>query len=74
MGYQEVRQPLWIENKDIQPCVKVVLSGPFDISQMSSYVVLETTRPVSDPYCNTPSPEVITFDLPVESLSRSTYA
>ena len=31
MGYQVVRQPLWIEGKDIQQGVKV-LSGPFDLS------------------------------------------
>ena len=33
MGRQVVRQPLWIEGKQIQPGVSV-LSGPFDLSQI----------------------------------------
>ena len=51
MGYQVVRQPLWIEGKDIQQGVKV-LSGPFDLSQISSHVIPETARPHSDPCYN----------------------
>ena len=51
MGYQVIRQPLWIEGKDIQPGVKV-LSGPFDLSQISSNVTPETARPSSDPCYN----------------------
>ena len=51
MGYQVVRQPLWIEGKDIQQGVKV-LSGFFDLSQISSHVILETARPHSDPSYN----------------------
>ncbi|KAL9979530.1 hypothetical protein ACROYT_G017206 [Oculina patagonica] len=47
MGYQVMRQPLWIEGKDVQPGVKV-LSGPFDLSQISSHVKPETARPSSD--------------------------
>jgi len=47
MGYQVLRQPLWIEGKDIQPGVKF-LSGPFDLSQISSHVIPETVRPNSD--------------------------
>ena len=47
MGYQIVRQPLWIEGKDIQQGVKV-LSGPFDLSQISSHVIPETVHPHSD--------------------------
>jgi len=43
MGYQVIRQPLWIEGKDIQPGVKF-LSGPFDLSQISSHVIPETAR------------------------------
>ena len=47
MGYQVVRQPLWIEGKDIEQGVKV-LSGPFDLSQVSSqkmhaHTVIHTT-------------------------------
>ena len=48
MGYQVVRQPLWIEGKQLHPGVKV-LSGPFDLSQISSHVTPEATRPNSDP-------------------------
>ena len=48
MGYQVVRQPLWIEGKDIQQGVKV-LRGPFDLSQISNHVIPETARPRSDP-------------------------
>ena len=48
MGYQVVRQPLWIKDKDIQQGVKV-LSGPFDLSQIPSHVIPETARPHSDP-------------------------
>ena len=51
MGYQVVRQPLWIEGKDIQQGVKV-LSGPFDLNQISSHVIPETARPHSDPCYN----------------------
>ena len=51
MGYQVIRQPLWIEGKDIQPGVKV-LSGPFDLSQISSNVTPEIARPSSDPCYN----------------------
>ena len=51
MGYQVVRQPLWIEGKDIQQGVKV-LSGPFDLSQISSDVIPETARAHSDPCYN----------------------
>ena len=51
MGYQAVRQPLWIEGKDIQPGVKV-LSGPFDLSEISSLVTPESARPNSEPYYN----------------------
>ena len=48
MGYQVVRQPLWIEGKQIQPGVKV-LSGPFDLSQISSHVTPATTPSNNDP-------------------------
>ena len=48
MGYQVVRQPLWIEGKQIQPGVKV-LSGPFDLSQISSHVTPATTHSNNDP-------------------------
>ena len=48
MGYQVVGQPLWIKGKDIQQGVKV-LSGLFDLSQISSHVIPETARPHSDP-------------------------
>ncbi|KAL9964122.1 hypothetical protein ACROYT_G027706 [Oculina patagonica] len=51
IGYQVMRQPLWMEGKDIQPGVKV-LSGPFDLSQISSHVIPETARPSSDPCYN----------------------
>ena len=51
MRYQVIRQPLWIEGKDIQPGVKV-LSGPFDLSQILSNVTPETARPSSDPCYN----------------------
>lgn len=51
MGYQAVHQPLWIEGKDTQPGVKV-LSGPFDLSQISHHVLPDTTRPNSEPYYN----------------------
>ena len=47
MGYQVIRQPLWIEGKDIQQAVEV-LSGPFDLSQISSHVIPETSHPHSD--------------------------
>ena len=49
MGYQAVHQPLWIEGSGIQPGVKV-LSGPFDLSQISSHVIQETACPKSDTY------------------------
>ena len=51
MGYQVMHQPLWIEGKDIQPGVKV-LSGPCDLSQISSHVIPETACPNSDPCYN----------------------
>ena len=51
MGYQVVRQPLWIEGKGIQQSVKV-LSGPFDLSQFSSPEIPETAHPHSDPCYN----------------------
>jgi len=51
MGYQVARQLLWIEGKDIQKRVKV-LSGPFDLSQISSHVTPETAHPGSDPCYN----------------------
>ena len=51
MGYQVVHQPFWIEGKDIQQGVKV-LSGPFDLSQISSHVIPETAHPHSDPCYN----------------------
>ena len=46
-----MRQPLWIEGKDIQPGVKV-LSGPFDLTKISSHVIPETACPNGDPYYN----------------------
>ena len=46
-----MRQPLWIEGKDIQQGVKV-LSGPFDLSQISSHEIPDTARPHSDPCYN----------------------
>lgn len=49
MGYQAVHQTLWIEGRGIQPGVKV-LSGPFDLSQISSHVIQETACPKSDTY------------------------
>ena len=51
MGYQAVRQPLWIEGKDIQRGVKVI-SGPFDLSEISSLVTPESALPNSEPYYN----------------------
>ena len=48
MDYQVVRQQLWIEGKQIQPGVKV-LSGPFDLSQISSHVTPATTPSNNDP-------------------------
>ncbi|XP_068756924.1 uncharacterized protein [Montipora capricornis] len=51
MGRQVVRQPLWIEGKQIQPGVNV-LSGPFDRSQISSHVTSDTTLSNSDPRYN----------------------
>ena len=51
MGYQIVRQPLWIEGKDIQQGFKV-FSGPFDLSQISIYVIPETVHLHSDPCYN----------------------
>ena len=48
MGYQVVRQLLWIEGEQIQPGVKV-LSGPFDLSQISSHVTPATTPSNNDP-------------------------
>ena len=51
MGYQVVRQPLWIEGKQIQPGVKV-LSGPFNLSQISSHVTPATTPSNNDPLYN----------------------
>ena len=51
MGYQVVRQPLWIEGKQIQPGVKV-LSGPYDLSQISSHVTPDTTPSNNDPLYN----------------------
>ena len=47
-GYQLVRQPLWIEGKQIHH----VLSGPFVLSQISSHVTLHNTHSNSDPYHN----------------------
>lgn len=46
-GYQVIRQPLWIEDKQIQPGVNV-LSGPFDLSQISIHVAPDTNRSKSD--------------------------
>ena len=51
MGYQVVRQPLWIEGKDTQQSVNVP-SGPFDLSQISSHVIPETAQRDSDPCYN----------------------
>ena len=51
MVNQAVRQPLWIEGKDIQQGIKV-LSGPFDLTQISSHIIPETERPHSDPCYN----------------------
>ena len=51
MGYRAVRQPLWIEGKQIQPVVNV-LSGAFDLSQISSHVTSDTTSANSDPCYN----------------------
>ena len=51
MGYQAMHQPLWIEGRDIQPGVKV-LSGPFDVSQISHHVTPEMNLADSDQFCN----------------------
>ena len=51
MGYRVVRQPLWIEGKQIQPGVNV-LSGPFDVSQISSHVTSDTTPSNNGPFYN----------------------
>ena len=48
---QAVRQPLWIEGSDIQQGIKV-LSGPFELNQISSHITPETARPLSDPCYN----------------------
>ena len=48
---QAVRQPLWIECNDIQQGIKV-LSGPFELNQISSHITPETERPLSDPCYN----------------------
>ena len=46
-----MHQPLWIEGRDIQPGVKV-LSGPFDVSQISHHVTREAKLTDSDQFCN----------------------
>ena len=47
MGNEVVCQPLWIEDKPIQPGVNV-LSGPFDMSQISIHVAPDTNRSNSE--------------------------
>ena len=51
MGYQVVRQPLWIEGKQFQAGVNI-LSGPFDLSQISIHVTADTTHSNSAPCYN----------------------
>ena len=57
MGYQAMSRPLWIEGRDIQPGVKV-LSGLFDVSQISHHVTPETKLTDSDQFCNPPLIEI----------------
>ena len=42
---------LWIDGRDIQPGVKV-LSGPFDLTQISPHVTPDTKHRDCDPFCN----------------------
>lgn len=52
MGHNTMHQPLWIEGRDLQPGVKV-LSGPFDLSQISSHVTPPTNCPSNAAkFCN----------------------
>lgn len=52
MGHNAMHQPLRIEGRDLQPGVKV-LSGPFDLSQISSHVTPATNCPSSAAkFCN----------------------
>ena len=73
-------QSLWIEGKDIQPGVKV-LSGHYDLSEISSLVIPESARPNSEPYYNahlidlpeTPDP-VHTEQVPDMRITYTTLA
>lgn len=47
MGNEVVCQPLWIEDKPIQPGV-YVLGGPFDMSQISIHAAPDTNRSNSE--------------------------
>ena len=47
MGNEVVCQPLWIEDEPIQPGVNI-LSGPFDMSQISIHVAPDTNRSKSE--------------------------